>query len=50
MARFNIRKEVYVDRDLDERLEQAAEREDMSVSELLREGARRQLAQLETNE
>jgi len=48
--RFNIRKETYVSRDLDAKIENAAEQHDMSVSELLREGARRQLQQMGNGE
>lgn len=38
---------TYTDDELGDRLEEASDEHDMSVSEILREGARRQLQQLE---
>jgi len=45
----DIRKETYFSRELAEEVEDAAEKADMSVSKLLREGARRQVQAMNEN-
>jgi len=46
MGRKNIRLETYVDASLHDAIESAVEKSGMSKSELLREGAKRQVQQM----
>lgn len=50
MGRFNIRKETYVDRDLDDKIDNAAERRDVSASHFIREAIRHELQRDIANE
>jgi predicted transcriptional regulator len=47
---LSVRKVTYVDRDLDDRIQAVADQQDMSESEIIREGLRRQLSVLETED